>query len=301
MELRQVKYFLALSRELNFTRAAERSNVTQPTLTAAIKKLEEELGGPLVHRERNRTHLTQLGQMVLPFLEQVYESSNAARSLAQDLQSGDRVPLSLGVSDAIDKSRLLKPIREVRAAAEGLELHVEGGADSQLAARLLDGGLDMALLDVAAAMDEKFRLTPLYTEDMVILMAEADPLASRSALGLQDFMDRHWIGLIGSRVHAEFAMMARDADPDWTQRHRASRPTEAQVLTLSGLGLALAGDYEPIMPGLVIRPLQEPMLTRTVGIAEIRGRRCSSAALALTRLLRAQTYEATARTPTNEA
>ena len=63
MEMHQVRYFVALCETLNFTRAAEKCNVTQPSLTRAIKLLEDELGGPLFNRERNQTHLTELGQI----------------------------------------------------------------------------------------------------------------------------------------------------------------------------------------------------------------------------------------------
>ena len=61
MEMHQVRYFLAVAEELNFTRASERCNVTQPSLSRAIKLLEEELGGLLFHRERNSIRLTDLG------------------------------------------------------------------------------------------------------------------------------------------------------------------------------------------------------------------------------------------------
>ena len=67
MEMHQVRYFLALCEELNFTRAAERCNVAQPSLTRAIKQLEEELGGALFHRERANTHLSELGRTLSPF------------------------------------------------------------------------------------------------------------------------------------------------------------------------------------------------------------------------------------------
>ncbi|MDF2765319.1 MAG: transcriptional regulator [Rhodospirillales bacterium] len=83
MEMHQVRYFLAVCETLNFTRAAERCHVTQPALTRAIQKLEEEVGGQLFRRERNATHLTHLGQMVKPHLEQVLADSQAAMSTAR--------------------------------------------------------------------------------------------------------------------------------------------------------------------------------------------------------------------------
>ena len=64
MEMHQVRYFLAVARDLHFTRASENCNVSQPSLSRAIKLLEEELGGALFHRERDRTHPTELGRMV---------------------------------------------------------------------------------------------------------------------------------------------------------------------------------------------------------------------------------------------
>ena len=79
MEMHQVRYFVTLCETLNFTRAAEACHVAQPSLTKAIQKLEDELGGPLFSRERGLTHLTDLGRLMKPHLEAVYEASEAAR------------------------------------------------------------------------------------------------------------------------------------------------------------------------------------------------------------------------------
>src|SRR5260370_34699977 len=82
MELFQVRYFLALARTLNFTRAAGACNVSQPALTRAIQRLEEELGGPLLHRERKLTQLTDLGRAMLPHLEAAHAAADSAAALA---------------------------------------------------------------------------------------------------------------------------------------------------------------------------------------------------------------------------
>src|SRR5499425_2800215 len=101
MEMHQVRYFLAVSRTLNFTKAAEECNVAQPSLTRAVQKLEDELGGPLFHRERANTHLTELGRLMLPHLEQTYNAAQAAKSLATSIRKGDVAPLKLAVSGTI--------------------------------------------------------------------------------------------------------------------------------------------------------------------------------------------------------
>src|SRR5438105_4015333 len=97
MEMHQVRYFLAAAEELNFSRAAEKCNVSQPSLSRAIQQLEGELGGRLFHRERHFTHLTDLGQMIRPHLEIVYGAAVKAKRLSQDLSELKRVPLKLGI------------------------------------------------------------------------------------------------------------------------------------------------------------------------------------------------------------
>src|SRR6185503_1724179 len=88
MEMHQVRYFLAVARTLNFTRAADDCYVAQPSLTRAIKQLEAELGGELFRRERP-VQLTELGERMLPLLQQCFEAASGARSLAASLKSGE--------------------------------------------------------------------------------------------------------------------------------------------------------------------------------------------------------------------
>jgi len=85
MEMHQVRYFLAVARALNFSRAAEECNVTQPSLTRAIRQLEDELSG--VRRERPHAQLTELGQRMQPLLQQCYDSALGARSLASSARN----------------------------------------------------------------------------------------------------------------------------------------------------------------------------------------------------------------------
>ena len=93
MELHQIRYFLALSTELNFRRAAKRCGVAQSSLTRAIRALEIELGGPLFHRARTGSHLSELGQRLHPFLEQAYLHVEGAKRQAQDvLRPQDSAP-----------------------------------------------------------------------------------------------------------------------------------------------------------------------------------------------------------------
>jgi LysR family transcriptional regulator, hydrogen peroxide-inducible genes activator len=107
MEMHQIRYFLAVGEELNFTRAAERCNVAQPSLTRAIKLLEGELGGLLFHRERANTHLTELGRMVKPYLEKVYREAQEAKRHASEFTKLTKTTLKLGVMCTIVPNELV--------------------------------------------------------------------------------------------------------------------------------------------------------------------------------------------------
>ena len=89
MELYQIRYFLAVADTLNFTRAAERSFVSQPALTKAIQRLEESLGGRLFERSKTQVQLTSLGQTMLPNFRQIFDNAMQAREQARRCVSGN--------------------------------------------------------------------------------------------------------------------------------------------------------------------------------------------------------------------
>src|SRR5262249_23984215 len=113
--MHQVRYFLTLCQELNFTRAAEKCNVAQPALTRAIKLLEDEIGGLLFHRERARTHLSELGQAVRPYLEEVQRQSQQAKRLATSLIELKGTPLKLGIMCTIGPSNFVGLLTNLHA------------------------------------------------------------------------------------------------------------------------------------------------------------------------------------------
>ena len=106
MDFSQVRYFLALADTLNFTRAAELSNVTQPTLTQAIKRLEDELGGPLIHREGKFTRLTKLGHALRSHFEKIEETRSALKESARTVTSGEVSELNIGLMCTIGPRNL---------------------------------------------------------------------------------------------------------------------------------------------------------------------------------------------------
>jgi DNA-binding transcriptional LysR family regulator len=158
MEMSQIRYTLAASRTLNFTRAAEECNVTQPALTKGIKALEEELGAPLFLREGRRVMLSGFGQSMLPHLRQIVDEAEAARTLAENYRLLDKTPLRLGVLSTIGHMRLAPFLAKLEATHTGLELAVSEGAMPQLREDLDAGRIDAAILTVMPDIGEALRL-----------------------------------------------------------------------------------------------------------------------------------------------
>src|SRR4051812_43332901 len=127
MEMHQIRYFLAVSRTLNFTRAAEECNVAQPSLTRAIKQLEAELGGDLFRRERPAAQLTELGLRMQPLLKQCYEAAAGARSLATSFKGGKIGALRIALTHSIDLALLIPHLDQIRRQFNRLEFRFMRG------------------------------------------------------------------------------------------------------------------------------------------------------------------------------
>lgn len=114
MEMNQIRYFLAVCEHRNFTHAAQASNVSQPSLTSAIKKLETELGGPLFLRDRAGCRLTPLGTLLRPRLQNVQTETREAKADAIRHIRLDRIPISVGVGETIGQVRMSKALENFR-------------------------------------------------------------------------------------------------------------------------------------------------------------------------------------------
>src|SRR5271166_6531460 len=143
--MHQVRYFLATASELNFTKAAEKSNVTQPSLTRAIKQLEDELGGDLFRRERPQAQLTELGQRMYPLLKQCYESALGARSLASAIKSGEIGSLKLALSHTINLELLTSYLTELNRLFSRLEVTLLRGTAPDIVRLLKSGEAELAI------------------------------------------------------------------------------------------------------------------------------------------------------------
>lgn len=200
MEMHQVRYFLAVAEALNFTRASERCNVTQPSLSRAIKLLEEELGGPLFRRERELTHLTDLGHMVRPHLQSVYDHSKLAKRLSKEFAT--KWPLKLGIMSTISPEEIVDLIANIRTRHPEVELRLCDANAKELRARLLAGDLEVAIYALPGEEpDDHIHSIPLFRERMVLAVHRGHRLAKTGSFPVREMNGESYI----HRMNCEFA------------------------------------------------------------------------------------------------
>ena len=172
MEMSQIRYFRALVEELNFTRAAERCQVSQPALTRSIRLLEQEFGGALFNRERNETHLSELGRIVQPHIDEIYEQARLATQGARHFAILEQAQLKLGVMCTVAPKDLIQLIAGVRMRHPGIQVDFVNATAPELDEALRSGELELAILCKAEDdHDDAFHYQPLFREQFVIATA----------------------------------------------------------------------------------------------------------------------------------
>jgi DNA-binding transcriptional LysR family regulator len=287
MEMHQVRYFLAVARTLNFTRAAEECNVAQPSLTRAIRQLEGELGGDLFRRERPQAQLTELGQRMLPLLKQCYESAISARSLATAIKKGEVGSLRLALSRTIDPSLVTPHVVELGKLFDGLELKLLRGTASEVLEYLKQGEVELGI--AAKISDEWERLDnwPLFTEDFQLIVNSMHALAANSRVGLDDLRRERLMVRTYCETTDELLDLLRGREFDVTRFHEVNADSDLISLLEAGFGVALV-PRSTRNPVTLVRIVVDGIeLTRAVNLYGVAGRQRTPVASAMMKMLRA--------------
>jgi DNA-binding transcriptional LysR family regulator len=223
MEMQQLRYFLAAARELNFTRAATQCNVSQPSLTRAIGLLETELGGDLFRRERNLTHLTDLGTRMLPLLTQAVENADQASELARSIQRGKVATLRLALPEGVALEPFVPHMVELPRAFPAFDIRVLRGSRDDTARHLKEGDVDMLLGPKPEEAWDRYESWPLYGCTFSLVFRADHPLARKDIIRAADLggtcvLHRPycWIS-VEQRAHLTAAGVVLSAAPEFAR------------------------------------------------------------------------------------
>jgi DNA-binding transcriptional LysR family regulator len=287
MEMHQVRYFLAVARALNFTRAAEECNVAQPSLTRAIRQLEGELGGDLFRRERPQAQMTELGQRMLPLLKQCYDSAISARSLASAIKKGEVGSLRLAVSHTIDPSLVTPHVVELGKLIEGLELKLLRGTGSEVLEYLKQGEVELGLAAQIGEEWERLDRWPLFTEDFQLAVNSMHVFAQRPSIAIDDLKEERLMVRSYCETTADLLDLLRGREFDVARFHEVSADGDLLSLLEAGLGVALVPRSTQSPPTLVRIAVEGIELKRTIHLYGVAGRQRTAVASAMMKMLRA--------------
>ena len=291
MEMHQIRYFLGVCRTLNFTRAAEECNVSQPSLTRAIKLLEGELGGDLFRRERNQSHLTDLGQRMLPLMQQCYDTAQGVKSLATAIRKGEVATLRIAMSRTIDMTLVIPFLTELLRAMNGLDLKFLRGTAAEVAEMLKQGDADLALSGVMAAAWDKFDARPLFTENFAAIVSDRHRLADAERIEFSDLRQERIINRVYCEQADEMLSLLRSEGIDQLHAHEVATEQDLVTMLEGNLGVAITPVSTSLTPTLRRLPIPGLELTRTIYLVTVAGRMRSAAAEALVKLLKAEDWQ----------
>ena len=287
MEMHQVRYFLAVARALNFTRAAEECNVAQPSLTRAIRQLEGELGGDLFLRERPHAQMTELGQRMLPLLKQCYDSAISARSLASAIKKGEVGSLRLAVSHTIDPSLVTPHVVELGKLFEGLELKLLRGTGAEVLEYLKKGEVELGLAAQIGEEWERLDSWPLFTEEFQLTVNSMHSFAQRPNIPLEELKQERMMVRTYCETTPELLDLLRMREFDVTRFHEVSADGDLLALLEAGLGVALLPRSTQSPVTLVRIAVEGIELKRTIYLYGVAGRQRTAVASAMMKMLRA--------------
>lgn len=278
MTLTELRYIVTLAQEQHFGRAADRCYVSQPTLSIAVKKLEDELGVALFERTKSRVQPTPLGEQIIAQANLVLEQTAAIKDLADAGKDQLSSPLSVGAIFTIGPYLLPKFIPHLQQLAQRMPLYVEEGYTQNLRKKLRNGELDVIIIALPFSEPDVVTQT-LFDEPFVVLMPKNHPLASQQKINANDLSDQKMLLLGEGHCFRDQVLTTcpnlqphNDASSQIRTVAEGSSLETLRHMVASGLGITIlplsaAESSLYTQDVLVTRPFEDPIPSRTIALA----------------------------------
>jgi LysR family cyn operon transcriptional activator len=294
MEMRHLRYFLAVADSLHFTRAAEHIHISQPSLSQQIKQLEEEVGTPLFDRIGKRVQLTEAGTIFREHACRALREMEEALAAIEELEGLERGLLTIGVVQTVNAYLMPDVIARFSRAHPQIALRVEELAAGEIEHGLAEGRLD-AGVGFMPASDARVASEPLLEEDLVLIVPKAHRLSRRQLVPMSE-LDNEPLVLLPSRF------CTRRLIEDSLRTARARLHVAIEMNSIEGiLAMVRTGRLATVLPRLALRkksdsslhaiPLSDPTPRRKVGLLWRVGSYRSAAARALAQEIRTVVQE----------
>lgn len=277
MTLTELKYIVTLAQERHFGHAAERCFVSQPTLSVAVKKLEEELGVALFERSKSAVQLTPVGEKVVEQARKVLEQASAIKEMANQGKDQLTSPLRIGAIYTIGPYLFPHLVPALQALAPQMPLYIEENFTAVLRRKLRSGELDAII--IALPFTESDVLTrSLYNEPFEVLIHKNHPWAERTRIPISDLTTEKLLMLGEGHCFRDQvfeacpALEANLKNPEQSLVAEGGSLETIRHMVASGLGITVLphsairmSQYAP--DALLTRPFEDPVPSRSVALA----------------------------------
>jgi DNA-binding transcriptional LysR family regulator len=270
MELRQLEYFVAVTEEGGFTRAAARLHVAQPGVSAQIRQLERELGQPLFDRSGRTVRLTEAGETVLPYARAALAAVEGARLSVDELTGLLRGHVTIGTVDWIQSLDLPGMLAGFHRDHPNVEITVVQEKAAALTDGLRDGRVDLAFLSLGSTPPEGIATRDVIEQDLYAAVCHDHPLARRSTIALRALADEDLICLPkGTGMRAVLDDACADAGLRPRVAFEAGEPPVLAQLAAHGLGVAVLPESAALArpDDLHAMPIVRPRLSGRIALA----------------------------------
>ncbi|NTF40666.1 LysR family transcriptional regulator [Rhizobium rhizogenes] len=279
MELRHIRYFLALAAEGNFTRAAANLGIGQPPLSQQIKDLENEVGVQLFHRVPHGAELTVAGEAFLAEAKTALDAAEKAKLAAQRANRGEIGRLSLGfTASSAFNSIVTATIREFRDHWPGVLLSLTEMNTNALMERLVRGEIDAAFIRPGLEDTRDVRLKRFADEPMMIALPARHPLAARDRVPIAALAGEPFIlfpRMVGLSLYDDIVAACREAGFELVVTQEAPQIPSIVNLVAANLGVSIvpASIAQIKLDGVAYRPIEGPPIVARLGLASLKAQR----------------------------
>ena len=270
MDFNQIRYFLALADTLNFTSAAERCHVSQPGLTSAIRKLEDELGGPLIHRDGRNTRLTELGRTLRGEFENIDTIRQQIRTVAKLFRSGKTEELNVGLMCTIGPRVLSRFLDTFQEEHPNITVLLHDVAPSAIPNLLKSGAIDLAFSGMHDGRQPTLEYHPLFEEEIVVAFPNDHPFSERNEVALIDVAHERYVDRLHCEFRSTFLSYAEAHGVELDIAFSCAREDWIQDMIERGAGVSVIPRHSVLTHRISFRPIVDPVMTRQVEIAVAR-------------------------------
>lgn len=241
--MNQIRYFLAVCDHGSFTRAAQFSYISQPSLTQSIKKLEDELGGALFTRDRSGCLLTPLGHLVEPNFRKIHKETITTKADAIRFTKLNTIPLRIGLMTTIGAQRLCQIFAHFKHEFPNIEFELITDCETVLLQHLESELLDLVISSPVQLLGSPYQSTLLYTEKYVVAFNSTHRFNHLSIIELKEIQLEPYLDRLNCELRDTLRAICQDQEVNLYAAYRSNSEDWIINMVRSGMGVALMPEY----------------------------------------------------------